>query len=424
MQKRRILLIAPTTTYRLDDFLTAAQRLDVEVLLATNRCGVLARLWPEHATLSLPFSAPRQAVSKAAALLEQTPVDAVLAVDDESTPLASMLARKLKLPGNTPKSTKLARNKYLFRKALSASELPSPDFQLFAVEQDFRKKIEWKKLPFPCVLKPLTLSGSQGVIRADNRSEFSAAFRRIAAILEQTQLRKTKDKFAKFILAEQFIEGDEFAIEGLLTDGRLRILTIFDKPDPLNGPYFEETIYLTPSGLPPELQVQIHRTLEAACHLLGLRHGPLHAEVRINAHGIFLIEIAPRTIGGLCSRIIKFAAHTPLEELVIRHALGENIDNLFVPFRAAGVMMIPIPRHGILHEVHGLQKARMTPGVSEVQMTIEPGNMIVPLPEGNSYLGFIFATGHSTASVEHSLRAAAAVLDFRIKPALGTIPSA
>lgn len=421
MQKSRLLLIAPTTTYRLDDFLYAAQKLDVQVILASNQCRMLAELWPDHRKISAPFSSPGKATTKILSTLENTPVDAILPVDDETTELAARLAQKLDLPGNSLKSTQLTRNKYHFRRTLSENGLPSPRFRLVSIDSDPERLARQNDLLFPCVLKPLLLSASRGVIRVNNETECIAAFNRITRLLRQKQFFQKRGRFAKSILIEEYIEGQEYAIEGLLSNGRLKILTIFDKPDSLEGPFFEETIYVTPSRLSPEMQSRIRSTLESACRILGLRHGPVHAEARINGRGIFLIEVAPRTIGGLCARTLRFASGMSLEELVIRHAFGEEIENLLLDSCASGVMMIPIPRGGVLDEVHGLKNALAVPGIEDIQMTIKPGNLVVPLPEGASYLGFIFATGHTPAEVENSLREAHTKLRFDIRPSLDVV---
>ena len=421
MRKPRLLLTAPTTSYRLDDFMAAARHLDVEILLASNRCRKLAALWPDLRSIPLPFSSPKRAVEQAMALLREQPVDAVLPVDDEATFLAAMLARKLKLPGNDPKSTALSRNKFLFRREIARSGMLSPRYWLLPVDTAPEHAVASKKISLPCVLKPLALSGSRGVIRANNDTEFVAAFHRIAALLSQKEFTHKPKRAHQFILAETYIQGEEFALEGLLTNGMLDILTIFDKPDPLEGPFFEETIYLTPSGLPPEIQVQLHRSIENACHVIGLRHGPVHAEVRINASGIYVIEMAARTIGVLCAQTIRLSTDNSLEEMVIQHALGRPAIPANSPLRASGVMMIPIPKQGILHGVQGIEAAKAVPGIEDVEITIKEGHLVIPLPDSKSYLGFIFAHGRTTRDVERSLRKAHACLSFSIKPSLGVM---
>lgn len=416
MANRRILLAAPTTTYRLDDFLRAAGKIGAEVIIASNRCRTLARLWPDEHILSVPFSRPGEAVTKILHHMQELRIDAVVPADESATVLAAAVAEALQLPGNNPQSAVICRNKYRFRKAMRQHGLPSPAYRTIRLEQDPAKISP--SISFPCVLKPLLLSGSRGVIRANTPGEFQDAFQRIKRLLLSREFARAATAAARHLLVEDYIDGEEVAIEGMLTQGRLRILTLFDKPDPLDGPYFEETIYVTPSALPPPKQQRLHALLERACRALGLQHGPVHAEARLNRDGDYLIEVAPRTIGGLCSRTLKFAAGVSLEELVLRHALGEETSALAREQRAAGVMMIPIPRGGVLHSVAGVEAARARPGIDDVQITIPPGNLVVPLPEGSSYLGFIFASGTTAAQVVRSLRAAQARLSFEIRPGL------
>ncbi len=416
MRKKTILLLAPTTTYRLDDFLHAASRLNLDVILASNRCRVLAAEWPEHLGLSLPFSSPREAVDKALAELRGKKLAAVVAADDDATIIAAMLAAKLNLPGNHPTSVEKTRNKLSMRRALAEGGLPSPKF--FAAKIDAPPENYLPKIKFSVVLKPLLLSGSRGVIRANNREEFVAAFHRIATLLRDREFFQMRRAAAKSILIESYIPGREVAVEGLLTAGQLRVLAIFDKPDPLAGPFFEETIYVTPSRLPPETQHAIHCAISDACKILGLQHGPIHAEARLNEQGIFILEVAARTIGGLCSRTLKFGAGLSLEELVLRHASGENVGDMTSLTGAAGVMMLPIPRSGRLRAVHGIEAARAVPFIQDVKITIPLANLVVALPEGASYLGFMFARAETPAEVEAALRQAHRKLRFDIQPSL------
>jgi hypothetical protein len=416
MRRKQILLLAPTTTYRLDDFLQAAARLDIKVILASNRCRVLAAEWPDHFGISLPFSSPHEAVAKALIALRGKTIDAVVAADDHTTILAAMLTEKFRLPGNSIESAERTRNKLSLRRALAVGGLPAPEF--FAANIDASAEQLLPKVEFPAVLKPLLLSGSRGVIRANNPDEFVAAFHRIAALLRGREFFQTRSAAAKRILVESYISGKEVAIEGLLNDGKLRVLAIFDKPDPLEGPFFEETIYVTPSRLPRETRAAIHTAISDACEVVGLQHGPIHAEARINERGVFILEIAARTIGGLCSRTLKFGADVSLEELVLRHAVGENVDNFVRRAGASGVMMLPIPRSGRLRAVNGVDAARAAPFIQDLKITIPIDNLVVALPEGASYLGFMFAAADTPEQVEAALRQAHRKLQFDIQPAL------
>jgi biotin carboxylase len=297
------------------------------------------------------------------------------------------------------------------RQCLAAAGVRVPRFRRIALDEPPLRAS--RGVEFPCVLKPLTLSASRGVIRANNPDQFIAAFERIRALLEREDVSVSGDA-ARFLLAEQYVPGLEVALEGLLAGGRLETLALFDKPDPLEGPFFEETIYVTPSRLPATVQETIRATSAAACAALGLTEGPVHAELRLNDEGPWVLEVAARSIGGLCSRTLRFGTGMTLEEIILRHALGWPIASLERERRAAGVMMIPIPRGGRLDGVQGLEDARAVPHVEDVVISAHVGQTLVPLPEGWQYLGFIFARGDDPATVEDALRRAHGRLRFEI----------
>jgi biotin carboxylase len=292
--------------------------------------------------------------------------------------------------------------------------LPCPRFEVFSVHDD--PAAVAARVRYPCVVKPVMLAASRGVIRADDADGFVAAYRRVAAILQAPDVAERRDHAAGLIMAEDFIPGPELALEGVLTAGELKVLALFDKPDPLDGPYFEETLYVTPSRLPPEGQRAVAETIAASARALGLCHGPVHAELRINRDGVWPIEIAPRSIGGLCSRTLRFGTGLSLEELILRHAAGASVAELTRERRAAGVLMIPIPGAGILRDVRGVGAARSVEGIEGVEIGIPRGARLVPLPEGHRYLGFIFARGDTPEEVESALREAHRRLEPVIEP--------
>jgi biotin carboxylase len=272
------------------------------------------------------------------------------------------------------------------------------------------------------VVKPLALSASRGVMRANNPDEFVIAFERLVSILRTVDLDDASNvnQVEHQILVESFLPGFEVAVEGLLMGGELSVLAIFDKPDPLEGPFFEETIYVTPSRHPVAVQEEIIDTTQKAVTALGLTEGPVHAELRVNEGGCCLLEVAPRSIGGYCSRALRFGTGVTLEELIIQHALGLPLTSTLPATPASGVMMIPIPRAGILCEVQGIEQAQQVPGIDEIRMTIPVGQAVVPLPEGSQYLGFIFARAETPDRAEAALRKAHARLNFVIMPPDGT----
>lgn len=420
----RVILLASARSYRNAAFTAAADKLGLEVAVGLDVPPPLIAKMP--GCFALDYRDPDRALRTIARYTAERPARAVLGVDDSATVLAARAAAALGLPHNAPEAAEAASDKAQMRRAFAASAVPSPRFHEAAITTDPEEVLEALEaagLGFPCVLKPTFLSGSRGVMRADTPQEFIERFYRLRRLLATTG--------GSAILVERFIPGVEVAVEGLLDGGRLHVLAVFDKPDPLDGPFFEETLYITPSRLPAAAQAALRRTAEQACLALGLREGPVHAELRVaeadRADGgeVAVVEVAARSIGGLCSRILRFAeqAEATLEELILRQACGLPLP-LEQPAGAGGVMMIPIPGAGLLRAVHGLEAARATPLIDEIEITAPLNYPLVPLPEGEAYLGFIFARGETPAAVEAALRTAHGCLRFEITPELPLWPAA
>lgn len=412
----RVLLLLPTTGYRNSDFLAAAEKLGVEIVAAANYCHQLAPSWGLSPIMALHFDRPEQAVDTVFREMNGIP-DAVLAVDDSGVELAAMLSERLGLPGNPAQAVRRVRDKLAFRRLLQERKFPCPEFHHLPTGEDARKLLA--ELKFPVVVKARRLSGSRGVIRADDPEELMRAVNWVRAI----QTRADRDAQELGLIIEDFIPGREYALEGSLQRGELTTLALFDKPDPLDGPYFEETLYITPSRLPQALQDRIHQVVAGACRAAELMTGPVHAEVRVNDQGIWILEVAARSIGGLCGRVLIHLLGMSLEELILRQVVAESRP-ISLPAAidaageggAAGVMMIPIPRRGIYQGLEGLAAAQSVRGVTGVAITVEPGQIIAPPPDGASYLGFIFARAASPADAEMALRIAHSRLHFDIRP--------
>ena len=401
----RALLLLPTTTYRTQAFLDAAGALGVEVVCASERPNVFEARAPDG-LLTLDFDDPDAAAEGVRRFAETFPIDAVVGVDDRTTVAAAAIAERLGLPANPVGAVAAARDKLEMRRRLVAAGVPVPRFEPVSLDDDPAPVA--RAATYPCVLKPLALSASRGVIRADTPLEFVAAVQRIARILAGA------GDTSRTLLAEEFVPGAEVALEGLLVGGALQTLALFDKPDPLDGPFFEETIYVTPSRLPEPVQAELATMTARAAAALGLRDGPVHAELRVGPRGPRVIEVAARSIGGLCSRALRFGTGMTLEELILRHALGRKIESYERERRPAGVMMLPIPRAGRLQAVTGTEAARAVSGVEDIVITTHRGQELVPLPEGWQYLGFVFARADTPEAVEQALRAAHARLDVEI----------
>ena len=406
----RVLLLLPSTTYRAEAFLDAARTLGLDVTVGLERTAVLIDR-PQFDWLSLNFSEPERSAGSVLEYARTHPIHAVLGVDDTTAVLAAQLAAALNLPHNSVESVSAARNKYRMRAVLHAHGVRVPRFVRCSIFDDPGSLAE--RISYPCVVKPLVLSASCGVIRANDHTELTSAIERVTALLHRLGVAKASEA-GRQLLVEDFVPGQEVALEGLLTAGSLRVLALFDKPDPLDGPFFEETIYVTPSRLARRVQAEIAVCTERAAAALGLREGPIHAELRINDEGVWMIEMAARSIGGRCSRALRFTGRLSLEELILRHAVRIDLPSFDREGGAAGVMMLPIPRAGVLRDVDGLEAARSVSGIEEVTVTVALGDVLVPLPEGTRYLGFIVARSAAPADVEAALRQAHARLTFVI----------
>ena len=412
----RLLLLIPSTSYRVSDFVSSAHRLGVDVTVGSNATQVLGSI-SNGGTVSIDFKKTRLAVATIEEFNRKYPLSAIVPVDEMTGIIAAEGSKKLGLAHNSPETIRLTGNKLLLRQKLYQNDLPSPNFQKIKLNDNPLGVSA--KLDYPCVLKPLNLSASQGVIRANNAKEFIIAFERVKKIVLNLKL-KHKMEILPEILIEEYIEGEEVALEGVMINGKLNTLALFDKPDPLEGPYFEETIYVTPSRKSEEIKYLIKNMAEQAANAIGLNEGPIHIELRItpkrenaNHRGPCVIEIAARSIGGLCSRSLKFGDGLTLEDIILNHALGIPI----LPDRekiSSGVMMIPIPKAGVLERIDGILEAQAIKGVNDLKITIPIGSKVLPLPEGNKYLGFIFAKAKTPNLVEQILRKAFSKLSFKI----------
>jgi biotin carboxylase len=460
LERKRIFLFASKLGYQTRSFNEAAQRLGVELVFVTDRCHQLDDPWGDRA-IAVHFESPERAAYEVLQVAHGgVQIDGILALGDRPGVAAAHVARGLGLPYNHPASVEACRSKLRMREVFRDAGLRVPWFRSVPLQPAPEPAL--LGITYPCVLKPLSLSASQGVVRANNREEFVAATERIRRLLSSPEIASTREPTLDQILVEGYILGKEVAVEGLLTDGALRILAIFDKPDPLQGPFFEETIYVTPSRLPQSQQDAIERCAVASVRALGLSHGPVHAEFRIDsghapndaschtphkmnntlggttsradnrardngagtdADTVWPLEVAPRPIGGLCARALRFVnslsgEHIGLEELLLRYAAGLPANEWSREEAASGVMMIPVPQSGVLERVEGQEAARTMQSITELHITARLGDYIAAWPEGSSYLGFLFARGGDPGQVENALRQAHAQLRFTLTPRL------
>jgi predicted ATP-grasp superfamily ATP-dependent carboligase len=416
-QRKRLLIFASKLGYQTRSFDEAAGKLGVDLRFVTDRCHQLDDPWGDRA-IPVHFESPESA---AYAVLEAVrggeSVDGIVALGDRPAVAAAYVARGLGVPYNHPATVEACRSKLRTREVFRDAGLRVPWFRAVSLQPVPEPAL--LGISYPCVLKPMSLSASQGVMRANNRDEFFAAATRIRRLLESPDILATREANLDQLIVEGYLPGREVAVEGLLTDGALRVLAIFDKPDPLEGPFFEETIYVTPSRLTQHQQRDIEHSAVDAVRALGLTHGPVHAEFRINEQGVWPLEVAPRPIGGLCSRALRFCAEKDvepigLEELLLRHALNLPGSDWPREDPASGVMMIPVPLSGMLEKVEGEDAARAIPGISQLEITARLRDYVAAWPEGSSYLGFLFASAGTPEEVEKSLRLAHSKLKFTL----------
>ena len=405
----RILVIAPHGSYRTGAFIAAAHRLGVQVLIASE--GEHSIVSDYARGLHIDLADPDSALDRILGSASKTPFAGIIGTDDSTVELAARSAAALGLPHNPPEAVRLGRRKDQARACLQAAGLAVPRHRRLDLGLPLSPQLAG--LDYPVVVKPVGLSASRGVIRANGETELRQAIDRIRGMLRQEHPRDPE--LRRWLLVEEYIPGEEVAVEGMLHAGRLEVLTVFDKPDPLEGPYFEETYYTTPSRHPDAVLAEVERQVQAACRAYGLREGPVHAECRINGSGVWIIEVAARSIGGLCGRLLRFGTGYSLEELVLAQAMGQRLPATPAA-GGAGVLMIPIPRAGILKRIEGLLDARRVPGIESIDIQIREGHELVPLPEGASYLGFIFARADTPALAEAALREAHACLNIVVAP--------
>lgn len=395
--------------------MAAAARRHIEIVIVSERAQALSeQMGP--AFLEVPLSDPEEAARRLVAHARSLPIDAVVAVDDEGLLTAALAAADLGLRHSPPAAVRLTRDKAAMRCRFEEAGVIQPRFLVVSPSSPEDVAAAAAALGPPVVLKPCSLSASRGVIRADDVAGAAAGARRISRILEEAG-----EPHDAAVLLEAYVGGGEVAVEGILTAGELEVVTLFDKPDPLEGPFFEETIYLAPSELEASLQEAVVTETAAAVAALGLTEGPVHAELRLPPidaafpRGVSVIEVAARTIGGRCSSAFRLADGSSLEELILSRAAGVASPAPRLS-RPAGVLMIPIPTSGRLVAVHGLEETRSIPAVTGIEVTVPIGRHVRPLPEADRYLGFVFAAGETRNEVEAALRHAKDTLDVEISP--------
>lgn len=403
MDDSAVILIIPSASYRTSAFINAVEKLDLKVLVISDKSQVFSGKYPDN-LLIMNFHHWNDRLDEISQWSERNGLKAVIGVDEESIVLAANLSKFLKVEHNSVESVLLTKDKYLMRIELKKAEVNSPWFKRFSIHDSTNKIIN--EISLPCVIKPTFLSASRGVIRVNTIKELANGIKTINELFSLEEIRERGGEKSDWILVEEYIPGKEVAIEGIVSEGKLKVLALFDKPEPLEGPTFEETIIVTPSALSEKNQLSLFETAQNAVKALGIVMGPVHVEVRINSSGNYILECASRSIGGLCSKVLEFQGGMSLEELILRSYLGRNVEKSKLTGFARGVMMMPTEKMGILKEMRGVEDALNVKGVTDLQITVKPGEKLEPLPKGDRYLGFIFAEDKDQELVIKALKKA------------------
>jgi biotin carboxylase len=385
-------VLLPSTTYRAADFVRAAEGLGVDLIVASENPPPFDM---GDRYLQVDCSDPELAAEAIVRIGDDAPIDGVVAADDAGVVAAAIAGRKLGVRANDPEAAAATRDKSRQRALLRAAEVPQPRFDMIRPGEDGAEAAAG--IGYPLVIKPVDRAAGQGVMRVDDAADLPTATSRARSI--------TGDDAA--LLIEEFMPGVEVALEGLVRDDELTTLALFDKPDAVEGPFFPETILVTPSRLDEAVQAECQRVAAAALTAIGISHGPVHVEMKVDGGLVRVIEVAARSIGGLCSRSLNFGLlGTTLETLIIRNAIGMEKPELRREPTASGVLMIPIPKPGTFTGINGLDRVHDLEHISAIDITATPGSQVQPPPEGDRYLGFIFAKGPDREAVETTLRQA------------------
>lgn len=407
-----VLIISPGASYRLTPYLNAIKSLLYKAIIASD--SDFSIVSADIVGIRIDLGKPDKSLQRIFDAIASVNICAVIATDDATIEMANQVAKQLLLPFNSEAAAKTSHRKDLARLCLSQykqDHYKIPLFSILPLDRSEQSENQWAQ--FPAVVKPLSLSGSRGVIRVNQKNELDVALARVGNILHNDQTLAEYER--NHVLIEAFIPGVEVAIEGLLQNGKFELITLFDKPDPLDGPYFEESYYITPSRQPEVVQQKIVAATQAVCEAYQLQEGPVHGEFRINQYGVWVLELAARTIGGQCARILQFATGVSLEEMVLKNKLRLPVQ-YNTDIKGAGILMIPTPGSGILKRVEGLSQASKVENIVDIEITVRQGYELVTLPEGERYLGFIFALAQTPEAVESALREAHQKLKIIIAP--------
>ena len=380
---KKLLLVIPENSYKSNDFVTSAEKLDLDFLVITDSQQVFGQFSDTVIIHGFDEELENDVKEK----LQD--VTHILPVDHSALKFSAYLVDLLKAKGNNTKSINTAMNKFESRNIFnSISEIK--------IQNAIVNKIEDIEIFInengTSVLKPIYGTASKSVIKVESFQENKAEVEKLM-----------QDCSDQDLIIEEFVDGSEYALEGNLINSELNKIVIFDKPINYKEPYFEESIYIAPTEIPDKTQKEIVNLIGKACKKLGLENGPVHVEFKIHNKEIFIIEINPRMIGGLCSRCLSFGLFkTSLEEIALHAFLNNELKSIDLLSNFVGVLMIPTPISGKFISINK-NELESIPNVSGVEITVSENSNLLEPPFGDKYLGFVFSQGDSKEKVMESL---------------------
>jgi hypothetical protein len=383
---KKVLLVIPEKSYKSNDFVVAAKRLKIPFSIITDSQQVSERLSDNIIVYNFQKDISLEILEKLKNITH------ILPVDHSSLEFAAKLRDLLSATGNSYVSVMNAMDKYKSRTIFNdVTEVKIKN----AYINDPKDLITFMSKINIGVLKPTRGTASNKVIKVTQQNMDQLLIQNIIKDCDENEL-----------IIEEFIEGDEYAFEGILIDSKLSKFVVFEKPLAFVEPYFEESIYITPSNLSNEIIESVHKRLQKACQKLGLTNGPIHAEFKISNNEVFLIEINPRMIGGLCSRCLSFGLFKQsLEELILLSFSTGKFKKVELLSNYVGVLMLPVPKSGKFISINHNEIMKIE-NVSSVDITVSKNTLLQMPPNGERYLGFVFSQGENKSVVMRALESA------------------
>ena len=380
---KKLLLVIPENSYKSNDFVFAAEKLGIDFMIITDSEQVSSKFSDTVIINKFDAELNKNNIKKL------KDVTHVLPVDHSALKFSGYLVDLLEVKGNKLESINLSMNKYESRKIFNSLLDIKANNEIIKNIDDINIFINKNGTS---VLKPNYGTASKSVLKINNVEK------------NKEQIEKLmQDCFDQDLVIEEYIDGKEYALEGTIINSELKKIVIFDKPVEYKHPYFEESIYITPSELSSEAEKRVVSIVDKACKKIGLEDGPVHVEFKINENQIFIIEINPRMIGGLCSRCLSFGLFkVSLEEIILHAFMNNELKNIELLNNYVGVLMIPTPKSGKFISINKKELENIQ-NISNVEITVPEGSDLLEPPYGDKYLGFAFSQGIDKKTVNESL---------------------